>query len=51
MELSLDKGNSRISDACRRALLKLRDERSFDDLMEFFAKYGMIITFLNFIFT
>ena len=41
VELNLDKGNSRISNACRQALLKLRDERNFTDLMNFFAKYGM----------
>ncbi|MCJ1264760.1 hypothetical protein MMC22_004635 [Lobaria immixta] len=40
VELNLDRGNSRISDACRQALLKLRHERQFDDLMDFFAKYG-----------
>ncbi len=40
VELSLHKSNCRLSDPCRQHLVKLRDRRSFDDLMEFFNKYG-----------
>ncbi|KAL8824195.1 MAG: hypothetical protein Q9191_005227 [Dirinaria sp. TL-2023a] len=42
VELSLHKSNCRVSDACRQHLVKLRDQRRFGDLMEFFDKYGTV---------
>ncbi|MCJ1264432.1 hypothetical protein MMC22_004304 [Lobaria immixta] len=42
VDISLHEGNSRLSESCRQALLKLRDLRRFSDLMDFFSNYGNI---------
>ena len=39
-EISLHKGNSRLSEGCHQAILRLRAYRRFEDLMRFFNQYG-----------
>lgn len=39
-EVSLHKGNSRLSEGCQQAILRLRAYRRFEDLMRFFDQYG-----------